>query len=215
MEDFMFKMESEIPRMLFFDTETTGLRPGNICQLSYLIVDGNNIDAKNYYFKVDNVEYGAQRVHGLSVQELHRLSKNKTFKDHFSLILNDFTSSETLVAHNFNFDLNFLKAEYANCGKDFEYSNSLCTMRYFTDICKIPKSNGSGYKWPRLEELLRYFKIKDREILKATREIFGADKTNYHDARFDTVAVYLCYMKGLEEGLIKISTGNKKAHADG
>lgn len=211
----MFSVENEKPRILFFDTETTGLRPGNICQLSYLIVDGNNIDHKNYYFKVDKVEYGAQMVHGLSVQELHRLSKNKSFKDHFSIILDDFTSSETLVAHNFNFDLNFLKAEYASCGKNFAYSNSLCTMRYFTNICKIPKSNGPGYKWPRLEELLKYFKIKDKEILKATKEIFGTNKTNYHDARFDTVAVYLCYMKGLEEGLIKTRTEMEGVHAEG
>lgn len=211
----MFKVESETPRMLFFDTETTGFRPGNICQLSYIIVYGNSIDAKNYYFKVDYVEYGAQKVHGLSVEQLQKLSGNKTFKNNFDLILDDFTNSELLVAHNFNFDLSFLKAEYERCGNSFKYNNSLCTMKYFTDICRIPNSNGNGYKWPKLEEMIRYFKIKDKEILKTTREIFNADKTNYHDARFDTVAVYMCYMKALEKGLIKIKTEYEAAHADG
>ena len=63
--------------MLFFDTETTGLNPGNICQLSYIIVDGDNMESNNYFFKVDYVEPGAQRVHGLSVDKLFKLSNNK------------------------------------------------------------------------------------------------------------------------------------------
>ena len=28
-----------IMKLLFFDTETTSIKPGNICQLSYIIVD--------------------------------------------------------------------------------------------------------------------------------------------------------------------------------
>lgn len=35
-------------KLLFFDTETTGLNPGNICQLSYIIID--NVDVKSNIF---------------------------------------------------------------------------------------------------------------------------------------------------------------------
>ncbi|MDZ7543527.1 3'-5' exonuclease, partial [Clostridium perfringens] len=26
-------------KLLFFDTETTSIKPGNICQLSYIVID--------------------------------------------------------------------------------------------------------------------------------------------------------------------------------
>ena len=36
--------------ILFFDTETTGLYPGRIIQLSYVMCDGENTTAKNFFF---------------------------------------------------------------------------------------------------------------------------------------------------------------------
>jgi len=192
----------DLPRMLFFDTETTGLRPGNICQLSYIITNGENIEPHNYFFKVDYIEPGAERIHGLSVRKLATLSNNKTFKDNFNGIREDFETAELLIGHNISFDLNFMKSEFSSCGHNYSYNESLCTMRYFTDICKIPKANGYGYKSPRLEELTRYLGIKDKEIINVTEEIFKCN-SGYHDARFDTVATYLCYMKAFDKGLIK------------
>lgn len=193
-------------RMIFFDTETTGFRPGNICQLSYLLVDGDEVEPKNFFFKVNNVDPGAERVHGLSVRKLAKLSNNKTFQDSFHVLNSDFSNADILIAHNFNFDLNFIRTEFSRCKHDFKYIDSICTMRHFTDICKIPKSNGYGYKWPKLGELTQYLGIKDKEILNATKEIFEISDTGYHDARFDTIATYLSYMKAVEMGLIK----NKK-----
>lgn len=198
----------DLPKMIFFDTETTGFRPGNICQLSYLIIDGDNLIPKNHFFKVDYVEPGAERIHGLSVRKLAQLSENKTFRDHHNSLLKDFIDAELLVAHNFNFDLNFLRFEFRNCGQHFTYNDSLCTMNYFTDICKIPKSNGYGYKWPRLEELTRFFKVSERAIIKETNQIFECTDVGYHDARFDTVATYLCFMKAIEKGLVQFGTTN-------
>lgn len=52
--------DHEIPRLLIFDTETTGFSSGNICQLSYLIVDNGKLIPGNYYFKVDYIEPGVQ-----------------------------------------------------------------------------------------------------------------------------------------------------------
>ena len=56
--------------ILYFDTETTGVRPGQICQLSYIIQDTSGVSAKNFFFSVDYVEQGASAVHGFSVQKL-------------------------------------------------------------------------------------------------------------------------------------------------
>lgn len=38
-------------KILFFDTETTGFKPGNISQLSYIIVDGDNIRSNIFSLK--------------------------------------------------------------------------------------------------------------------------------------------------------------------
>lgn len=192
----------DLPQMLFFDTETTGLRPGNICQLSYIITNGEDVEPHNYFFKVDYIEPGAERIHGLSVRKLAALSNNRIFKDSFKEIREDFENAELLIGHNISFDLNFMKSEFSSCGHNYSYNESLCTMRYFTEICKIPKANGSGFKFPKLEELIIFFGIKNKEIISKTEEIFKS-KSGYHDARFDTVATYLCFMKALDNGLIK------------
>ncbi|MBQ9709781.1 MAG: hypothetical protein IJV67_04100 [Clostridia bacterium] len=56
--------------ILFFDTETTGLMPGRIVQLSYVMQTANEVRAKNFFFAVDYVEPSAQAVHGFSPQKL-------------------------------------------------------------------------------------------------------------------------------------------------
>lgn len=190
--------------ILFFDTETTGFRPGSICQLSYIVLQEEEVKSKNMYFKVEYVEPGAERVHGLSVKRLINLSNNLGFKDRFEELREDFSKAELLVAHNFNFDLNFIRSEFQRLGHKFTYKKSLCTMHYFTSICKLAKANGGGYKWPRLDELVNYLGITNKGILEHTNHIFSASGIDYHDARYDTVATYLVYRKGLERDLIKV-----------
>ena len=191
-------------KILIFDTETTGLNPGNICQLSYIIVDCGDIKSNNYFFKVDYVEPRAQQVHGLSVKKLIELSNDKSFKDCFFSLKNDFDTAGLLIGHNISFDLKFIISEYKRSGYNFTYNDSLCTMKHFTNICKISKRNGYGYKWPKLEELTDFLNINNKDIVKDTKNIFGCENIGYHDARFDTVATYLSYMKGLKQGLIEL-----------
>lgn len=192
-----------LPRTILFDTETTSISPGQICQLSYILIQDGKIIPNNYYFKVDSVDPGAERVHGLSVRRLAKLSDNKTFKDNIINLHNDFNDIELLIGHNLSFDLNFIKTEFSRSKYTFSYIEGLCTMRHFTPICKILKANG-GYKWPKLAELTDYYGIRDKDISKATDEIFGTSGIGYHDARFDTVATFLSYIRGLESGHIKI-----------
>ena len=196
--------ESKISRKtLIFDTETSGLRPGNICQLSYLLIEGNKIQGKNHYFKVDYVEPGAENIHGLSVEKLLVLSDEKDFKDKFSLVEADFNRADLLVGHNISFDLNFLISEYQRAGQGFNLKDTFCTMKYFTNICRIEHWNGRGYKWPKLEELTNFLQISHSDIIKVTEEIFSSSDIGYHDARFDTVATYLSYLEGIKRGFIK------------
>ena len=184
--------------IIYFDTETTGLHPGQICQLSYVMQDKESVTAKNFFFTVDSVEYGAFMVHGFSVEKLRELSCGKRFLDYFDEIEKDFLSVDLIVSHNTAFDFSFMRTEYARIGKDFIIKNSFCTMKKATPICKLPRNSGVGYKYPKLNELCSFLGIKDNDISNELYKLFGA-KAGYHDARFDTTAVYLVANRAMEK----------------
>lgn len=189
-------------KFIFFDTETTGLMPGNICQLTYVIAEGKNVIGKNFFFEVDAVEPGAQKVHGFSVEKLKELSGGKRFKDHSAEVLKDFQSADFLIAHNIQFDMRFIKTELRRENKEFDPDNLFCTMEHFTNYCKLPRKFGSGYKWPKLEELSPILGIKPKEVNDLTAHIFKSKDVTSHDARRDVAETYLCWLTGLEKGLI-------------
>ena len=183
--------------ILYFDTETTGLRPGNICQLSYVMEDAFGVMAKNFFFTVDMVEYSAYLVHGFSVEDLFNLSGGKRFVEHIKEIAFDFALADLIVAHNISFDLNFLRAEFDNVGECFRYKNDFCSMKSAVPICKLPRKTGAGYKYPKLTELCQFLHIIEDEIVDKERLLYGSI-TSSHDARFDTTALYLCAKKASE-----------------
>lgn len=177
--------------IIYLDTETTGLYPGNICQLSYIIQDKSGAKAKNFYFSVDKVEYGACSVHGLSPEKLKVLSEGKRFCDHIEEIEKDLLNADVIVCHNVSFDFMFLRAEFENCFKDFIYKDSFCSMKKLTPVLKLSRSRGAGYKYPKLSEACEYFYITDEEIMQTAKDLFG-QSLGYHDARFDTAALFIC-----------------------
>ena len=183
--------------ILYFDTETSGLRPGQICQLSYVMQEGLCATAKNFFFTVDHVEYGAFCVHGFSVEKLKTLSNGKRFADCFSEIEKDFARADVIVAHNVSFDISFMRAEYQALGEVFYINNEFCTMKKSTPVCKLQRNSGVGYKYPKLNELCAYLSITDADILRATKALFGA-QVGFHDARFDATAVFLAVNRGFE-----------------
>jgi DNA polymerase-3 subunit epsilon len=180
--------------ILYFDTETTGLRPGQICQLTYIMQDGFGSVAKNFFFSVESVDYSAFLVHGFSVQKLYALSNGKVFSDFITEIAQDFANADLIIAHNIDFDLSFMRAEFERAGVQFKYKNSLCSMKTCVPICKLPRSRGVGFKYPKLGEMLNYFGYTDCDIVAKEKEIYGM-VTSAHDARYDTVALYMAVNK--------------------
>ena len=60
-------------------------------------------------------------------------------------------SNYYMTAYNKKFDFNFFRERGLT-------TNELdCPMILATNICKVPKKRGSGYKWPTVEEAWRYF----------------------------------------------------------
>ena len=74
-------------------------------------------------------------------------------------------------------------------------------MKKTTPLCKLTRSKWVGYKYPKLAELCKFLDIRDFQIKNAQEKLFG-DETDYHDARFDTTAVFLAVnecMKAYDE----------------
>ena len=177
--------------ILYFDTETTGINPGRIIQLAYVMDYGDRVECKNFFFAVDYIEPSATAVHGIDVEKLKVLSGGRTFSDYADEIYDDFLAAKYVVAHNFKFDLNFMIAEFRYLDRIFRYNDALDTMRYFTPIMKLPRAGAGGYKYPKLSELKEYAEVYDYDVSRFTMNNFAGDTGLYHDARFDTAAMYL------------------------
>lgn len=183
--------------VIYLDTETTGLSPGQICQLSYIMQTKDNVKAKNMFFTVNYVSASAQAVHGFSASELLKLSNGKKFADYFEEIYNDFQSASLIVAHNTAFDIMFLRAEFEKLGKVLPDYNLFCSMKKSTPICKIARSSG-GYKYPKLSELCAFWGVTDKDVNTQCANLFGKE-VSFHDARFDCSALYLAINKGFNK----------------
>lgn len=197
-------------KLLVFDTETTGIRPGNICQLSYILIDTSTkpqtTTGKNYFFTVESVEPSAKDVHGFSEEILYNLSNGLEFIDQCHEFMKDFYDADFIIGHNVQFDIKFLKHEIDTLWEvglleeKWEPKNIFCTMGYYKNICKIPNPNGN-IKNPKLSEVIDFLNITKEEISNKANELFQGSG-NYHDARFDTAATYLIVIQGLKTKLI-------------
>ena len=184
-------------RNVYLDTETTDFIPGQIAELTMIVEDTDEkkiVDRLNYYFTVDEMTEGAEKVHGFSIELLKQLSSGKRFEDHYKEIYN-ILNGANLVAHNEKFDERFLSSEFWRCGISFRPANRFCTMEAFKDILMIPaKTMRYGkYKNPKLSEVIDYLRISNSKVADFTRELFGeTDKQDaYHDSRFDTTAMFV------------------------
>lgn len=185
--------------VLYFDTETTGLKPGHIIQLAYVLDYGKKTTCKNFYFDVDYIEPSAAMVHGISVEKLHILSGGKRFDCYLDEIENDFLAADLIVAHNFKFDLSFMTAEFSYNFKNFTYKESLDTMRYFTPILKIPRPFGKGIKFPKLEEYCNALDVYGFEVVDFLKNNFSDTFSRAHDAAYDTAAMFLATKNAAEK----------------
>lgn len=181
--------------IIFFDTETTGLTPGHVIQLSYIMLDGDNVIGKNFYFSVPFVPPEAVAVHGLSAEKLKILSNGRTFGEFLEEIDDDFRAADLTVAHNFAFDYKFMSAEFSYYERVFHYNESFDTMKKFTPLLKLPRQNGAGYKYPKLTELAEFFEIYPYDVSRRSAEIFKGGELA-HDARYDVTATFMAFICG-------------------
>ena len=151
-------------KLLFFDTETTSVKPGHICQLSYITVDTSTKPqttiGKNFFFTVDEMDPSAQEVHGFSLEKLYELSNGLEFLEQLQYFMSDFFNADFVIGHNVQFDVKFLKHEIDSLYEagmidcSWKPKKTFCTMSYYKNICQIPSPNGNGIKNPKLSEVI-------------------------------------------------------------
>lgn len=132
-------------KLVIFDTETTDLKPGYICQLAYLVLEDGKIIPKNYFFSVPYVSEGAEKVHGFSREYLEELSGGKVFADSVEEIREDFSGVDYFVAHNIEYDINFVRIEMLRAtGKPLiiPREHRIDTADFYKNILKLPPTRG-------------------------------------------------------------------------
>lgn len=68
-----------------------------------------------------------------------------------------------VVSFNAMFDTKVMRGELRRAGLPdlFESTPNICVMRALTEVCKIPRAKGAGYKFPKLSEACAFFKIDE------------------------------------------------------
>lgn len=184
---------------LFFDTETSGfinktkalddLTQSWICQIAMILSTEEKVIGvfQSYIFDDDReMSKGAYNVHKIGPEitalGLPEFAVAPIFKDFLN-------AANLVVAHNYKFDWPFVRCLLMRTlGEDPKPKESFCTMEKTTNLLKLRKPNGPGYKWPKLEELYQY--------------LFDIPLTGAHNAMADTLATKKCYYELKKRGEI-------------
>ncbi len=162
-------------RILFFDTETTGLpkdrnlnailQRGNwpdLVSISWIVYDGGvQVKKESHIIRPQgwNIPADAAKIHGITDEIAHE--QGVSLRDVLHTFTTDLQGCKYVVAHNMEFDRNVLHAAYkwrlnADPREFWPYEAEICTMVLSRDElrlpAKYPKPN-DPFKMPRLDEL--------------------------------------------------------------
>jgi DNA polymerase-3 subunit epsilon len=183
--------ETDAPKYLFMDTETTGLgKTARLVEIAWIITDfmGKKLSSNRFIVKPDGFEIpeATTAIHGISTERA--LREGVPLKE----VINQFQAAasvaKTLVCHNVEFDVQIVQGELMRaCLPNFLFTmKKECTKKMGTKFCKLLTKSGKGFKPPRLQELYRF--------------CFQTDFERAHSAFADTEACAKCFffMRGLK-----------------
>jgi DNA polymerase III epsilon subunit-like protein len=183
-------------KILTLDTETTGLclwdkessDPGQprVCEIAAVLDDheGKNRHVFNAIIKPEGytIPVESSNIHGITHEMAMDLGLSAATV--FRTLMDMMEAADGMVCHNIGFDFKMLKIEahHLNLPQLRTLAENIphhCTMTPSTNLCKIPKASGHGYKWPTLGE--------------TTKFLFNEDIANAHSALVDTKACRRIY----------------------
>ena len=176
----MLKIRKE--KILVFDTETTGLpdEPENSQSIDHEILQLAMIDgvgtlkfSEMFKPKEKRTWPEAQKIHGISTQDVEDKPNIETYKSDIQAYVND---SELLIAYNFYFDYTFLRA----AGISFSGKRCYDVMKEFS---RKQNSRKRGNCYVPLKQCAAYY---------------GYDLYDAHDAEADARATLFCFYQMLK-----------------
>ena len=150
---------------LFLDTETTGFpsekishtdpKQARAVQIAALLTDNDGCSLAEFscILKRDNFEIPnlVAEIHGITNEVADQYGIDRVFA--FNVLGELVDRSSVVLAHNFQFDNRVLAIEDAHYDYGWKLApRAICTMTAMTPICKLPKTRGEGYKWPKMME---------------------------------------------------------------
>ena len=158
------------------DTETTGLHnfslPADadgqprLASLALLTLgaDLSIADEQSFLIKPEGWEMNPEtaKIHGLTQEKL--LAEGAPIADALAKYATALEAGHVIVGYNVSYDLKVMRGELRRAGLPdrFETTRSIDCMRPLTDVCRIPKAKGNGYKLPKLKEA--YASIFKKEL---------------------------------------------------
>jgi DNA polymerase-3 subunit alpha len=177
-------------KILFFDTETTGLprdkrvlakdQEGNwpdIVSMAWMILDENKklLKAKYCLVKPEGwiIPEDSIAIHGITQSQAE--AEGVLLRPLLEEFQRDVLSCKYIVAHNLKFDKNVIdNAALWRAGRaPIRWMTCFCTAEIGKDLTRIPFPDGRGFKYPRLAELYTFL----------TRKLPSVE---LHNALFDT-----------------------------
>ncbi|GAC1605792.1 MAG: 3'-5' exonuclease [Aquirhabdus sp.] len=182
-------------KIMGFDTETTGLKPmegDKIIEIALLTYDAATRQVIDKYVqRIDperSISASAQDIHGISYESLVGMPK---FKQIAYEVKNRLDDADLIVAHNLNFDAEFLICEFAACGLKVPDMPSIDTMAEARWAC-------AEGKFPKLSELCFALGVT-------------YDQTAAHAADYDVDVMMQCLWRGLDRGFYQLPAKLKEA----
>jgi len=196
--------------IIIFDTETTGLpekfdtpytetdKWPRLVQLAWEVYDfyGKKVKQADYIIRPDNFEIPEEvsKIHGITTEIA--LKKGVDLKYVLEEFNKDLEKAQILVAHNIEFDINIIKAEYirTNLPDKIDGLHLFCTKKNTTEFCALSGGKNGKYKWPNLSQLYN--------------KLFNSDFDNAHNAAADVNATAKCFFELIKIG--EINSNNLK-----
>lgn len=163
------KGEKNPVRLLFFDTETTGLPSRDkkirkdplswprLIEIGWVLTsdDGRILEKKSNLIIPESfvVPEAATLIHGITTEEAQK--NGIPLSDALLEFCQTIHTADIIIAHNLSYDIRIIITELIRkqSRSQLPVISGICTMKSSAAFCAIPGKFGKGFKWPSLKFL--------------------------------------------------------------